>query len=340
MKKLLTLLLLTSGLISVFAQEKIDKSANSNQEFDIVILNGRVMDPETLFDDVANVGIKDGRIATITKQLIKGQETIDAITTAMDLEHGATRIGEWYDNMAKRGAQVNYGSCIIHVGARMLVHDSEVEYNEPLDLTNLLGYINKTAKDGTQGWSVTRSNVDQMNEIMKLLDDGLREGAIGIGVGAAYMARGLTTYEQFEAQRVASRYGRLTSVHNRFHLSSETPTEAQVGFDEVFANALILNAPLLLCHDNDYGWWEHQEKLQMARAQGHNMWGEYYPFTAGQTGISADYLRPEIWEDNYGYKYEETIYDPILDKYLTKDEFLDFSKKETRQVCCCFLSCT
>jgi N-acyl-D-amino-acid deacylase len=344
MKKLLTLLLLTSGLISVFAQEKIDKSANSNQEFDIVILNGRVMDPETLFDDVANVGIKDGRIATITKQQIKGKETInakghvvspgfidthyhttdlfgaklgvaDGITTAMDLEHGATRIGEWYDNMAKRGAQVNYGSCMIMVGARMLVHDSEVEYNEPLDLTNLLGYINKTAKDGTQGWSVTRSNVDQMNEIMKLLDDGLREGAIGIGVGAAYMARGLTTYEQFEAQRVASRYGRLTSVHNRFHLSSETPSEAQIGFDEVFANALILNAPLLLCHDNDYGWWEHQEKLQMARAQGHNMWGEYYPFTAGQTGISADYLRPEIWEDNYGYKYEETIYDPILDKY-------------------------
>jgi N-acyl-D-amino-acid deacylase len=357
MKKLLTLLLLTSGLISVFAQEKIDKSANSNQEFDIVILNGRVMDPETLFDDIANVGIKDGRIATITKQQIKGKETInakghvvspgfidthyhttdlfgaklgvaDGITTAMDLEHGATRIGEWYDNMAKRGAQVNYGSCMIMVGARMLVHDSEVEYNEPLDLTNLLGYINKTAKDGTQGWSVTRSNVDQMNEIMKLLDDGLREGAIGIGVGAAYMARGLTTYEQFEAQRVASRYGRLTSVHNRFHLSSETPSEAQIGFDEVFANALILNAPLLLCHDNDYGWWEHQEKLQMARAQGHNMWGEYYPFTAGQTGISADYLRPEIWEDNYGYKYEETIYDPILDKYLSKDEFLDFSKKE------------
>ncbi|MGB5280145.1 MAG: hypothetical protein WBN37_02395, partial [Arenicellales bacterium] len=78
MKKLLTLLLLTSGLISVFAQEKIDKSANSNQEFDIVILNGRVMDPETLFDDVANVGIKDGRIATITKQQIKGKETINA----------------------------------------------------------------------------------------------------------------------------------------------------------------------------------------------------------------------------------------------------------------------
>jgi hypothetical protein len=96
MKKLLTLLLLTSGLISVFAQEKIDKSANSNQEFDIVILNGRVMDPETLFDDVANVGIKDGRIATITKQLIKGQETIDAALLMASLR-------PWIWNTVPRG---------------------------------------------------------------------------------------------------------------------------------------------------------------------------------------------------------------------------------------------
>jgi hypothetical protein len=59
----------------------------------------------------------------------------------------------------------------------------------------------------------------------------LREGAIGVGVGAAYMARGLTSYEQFEAQRTAARYGRLTAVHTRFHLSSQTPSEAQIGLD-------------------------------------------------------------------------------------------------------------
>ncbi len=31
-------------------------------EYDIVILNGRVMDPETYFDAVRNVGIKDSKI--------------------------------------------------------------------------------------------------------------------------------------------------------------------------------------------------------------------------------------------------------------------------------------
>ena len=47
-------------------------------DYDLVINNGRVMDPETQFDDVANIGIKDGRIAAITKQKINGSETINA----------------------------------------------------------------------------------------------------------------------------------------------------------------------------------------------------------------------------------------------------------------------
>ncbi len=44
--------------------------------YDMVISNGRIMDPETNFDAVANVGIKNGRIAIITDENIKGNETI------------------------------------------------------------------------------------------------------------------------------------------------------------------------------------------------------------------------------------------------------------------------
>ena len=46
-------------------------------EYDIVINNGRVMDPETNFDAVRNVGIKEGKIAVITEKKIKGKETND-----------------------------------------------------------------------------------------------------------------------------------------------------------------------------------------------------------------------------------------------------------------------
>ncbi|GHD19011.1 hypothetical protein GCM10007052_26980 [Halioglobus japonicus] len=36
------------------------------ETYDVVISDGRVMDPETNFDEVRNVGIRDGRIIAIT----------------------------------------------------------------------------------------------------------------------------------------------------------------------------------------------------------------------------------------------------------------------------------
>jgi N-acyl-D-amino-acid deacylase len=108
--------------------------------YDLVILNGRVMDPETGFDGVRNVGITDGKIITITEKNISGSETIDAaglvvgpgfidihfhsltpmgikmglrdgVTTGMDLELGALEIDAWYTE--KKGQwQINYGTTI------------------------------------------------------------------------------------------------------------------------------------------------------------------------------------------------------------------------------------
>ncbi|QYJ93630.1 amidohydrolase family protein [Shewanella spartinae] len=342
---------------SLFLAFTICTPAICTADYDLVINNGRVMDPETLYDNIANVGIKDGRIAAITKDTIKGKETInakglvvapgfidthfhatdpfgqqigvaDGITTGMDLEHGAIHVNQWYDKKAEEGQLMNYGTTAIMIGARMAVHDPEVQLDGPYDISTILGKVNESAKDGTMGWAVTPSNVDQMNQVMKILDEDLRAGALGIGVGAAYMAKGLTTYEQFEAQRTAARYGRFTSAHTRFHMNGVTPTEAPIGVSEILANAMTLRAPLLVCHDNDYGWWENQEKLQLARAQGFNVWGEYYPFTAGSTAIAADFLKPELWEKANGNKYEETMYDPAMDKFYTKQEYLDMVTKE------------
>ena len=48
------------------------------QDYDLVILNGRVIDPETGFDQVSNVGVKGGEIAVITTESIDGDEAINA----------------------------------------------------------------------------------------------------------------------------------------------------------------------------------------------------------------------------------------------------------------------
>ena len=327
------------------------------QSYDVVVLNGRVMDPETGFDQVANVGISNGWITAITSDAIDGAETIDAtghvvapgfidleqhgidpwgikvnlrdgVTTQMDFEIGALNIDEWY---AKRAGstQANFGTVVGQEYARMRVHDGMAlegpDVSMPLTLSL---HRAQSAEDGVEGWSVTPSTREQMNEITAILDEGLRLGALGVGSTIGYAREGITTYEMFEAQKAAARYGRLTSAHHRFHPSASTPTETQTGVNELLANAMVLNAPLHIHHDNDYGWWENQEKMQMARDRGYNVWSSYYPWTAGSGNYAASIIAPDNWEGGMGYKYEETIFDPQLDRYVTKKEFLEFAENE------------
>jgi len=331
-------------------------NGGAQEPFDVVIMNGRVMDPETDFDAVRNVGIRDGRIVAITEEAIDGAEFIDAtghvvspgfidteqhglgawgikvnlrdgVTTQMDFEVGAANIDEWY--AAREGrTQANFGTVVGHEFARMRVHDGLALEGPNISMPYFFDYRAEAAEDGVDGWSVTRSTVPQMNEISRTLDEGLRLGALGVGSTVGYAQKGITTYEMFEIQRAAARYGRLTAVHQRFHPSAATPIEQQTGANEIIANAMVLKAPLEMHHDNDYGWWENQEKMALAREQGYNIWATYYPWIAGSGNYGASIVAPDTWEKLMGYKYEETIFDPQLDKYVTKEEFLEFKANE------------
>jgi N-acyl-D-glutamate deacylase len=350
-----SLVVITSCSETTSEPAKESAKVATDTEFDLVILNGRVMDPETEFDAITNVGILDGKIALITEEDISGKKTIDAtghvvspgfidthyhavdvfatkmalrdgVTTGMDLELGAFNVKGWYDKKKEAGWQVNYGTTSGLNLARVAVHDPEVGMSDPVDFSMATPILNKAIEDGVPGYAVTKSSIDQMNQIMQMIDEDLRQGALGVGAGVAYMARGNTSYELFLGQKAAANYNRLTSVHTRYHLNNDTPNEAPIAFDEAFTNAMLLGAPLIMAHDNDYGWWEIEEKLQLARDKGLMMWSEYYPYAAGSTPVSADFLRPDMWKDKYGYTYETTLYDPVDDQYLTDKTYADLIK--------------
>src|SRR4051812_33557281 len=52
--------------------------ACSRQSYDLVIANGRVMDPESGVDKIAHVGITGGAISAISDRPLRGKTTIDA----------------------------------------------------------------------------------------------------------------------------------------------------------------------------------------------------------------------------------------------------------------------
>ena len=323
-------------------------SVAAAEDYDVVILNGRVMDPETQFDGIRNVGIKDGNITTITKEIITGAETIDAtghvvapgfidtqahsqgsewgvkvqlrdgVTTPMDFEIGAINVAAWYTEKDGKW-QANFGTVAAHEYHRMRVLD-KMPLPDPVDvwkLTQLRGQSYQ--ENGIPDWAETVSDLEQLNAILKGLDDELRDGALGIGSTMGYMANGVTTFEMWNVQKVAANYDRTFAAHVRHLGATAPPSEGTLGGLEQIANGVALNQPTLLSHNNNYGWWEIEERLQMLRAQGYNAWSEYYPYTAGSTTIGSEFLKPENIE-GVGMSYER-MFNPQTGKFMSLEEY-------------------
>ena len=323
-------------------------------DYDLVINNGRVMDPETRYDKVANVGIKGGKIATITTKNINGKETIDATglvvapgfidghqhclepyayrlmvrdgrTTIMDLEVGAfgEKIDEWYKRR-DGNSPINYGIAVAHEFARAAVLDGFKDWK-------YLYTPDALKTRGNEGWSMTRPTLEQGNQILKIMDEGLRQGGIGIGSTVGYMRTGVSSREIYELQKLAGRYGRQIGMH--FRLTPGTDVEEVMGIQEMLANAAALGTPAIALHFNNPGYNLVHELLVGMHKRGYNVWGEIYPYAAGSTGLNAVFLEPEVWVKKLGNKYEETLQDVETGKFYTEQARAEMLKKQpTRPV--------
>src|SRR5438477_7999370 len=119
------------------------------QEYDFVLKNGRVLDPESGLDGVRSIGIKGRQITAIASRQLRGKTEIDAtglviapgfidlhshgqtpenyrfkamdgVTTALDLERGASPLAEFY--AARDGkALIHYGASADYLRRRMAV---------------------------------------------------------------------------------------------------------------------------------------------------------------------------------------------------------------------------
>lgn len=318
----------------------VASAAGSDVVYDVVISGGRVMDPETGFDAIANVGIKGDTIAAISQVPLSGSREIDAtghvvtagfidqhfhwtrplgyklalrdgVTTAMDCEAGTlgAQVNRYYELHAG-ASQVNYGTAVSHELARVSVLDGA----DFMDATEGLAL---GSRRGAR-WSDAKPSEQEMAALFESIDEGLRAGAIGVASTLGYMP-GATAAELFELQRLASDYGRAAFVHTRHTPGTET-TEVN-GAQEILANAAALGAPASVSHFNNPGWEVVQSLLVGMRAQGHNVWGEYYPYAAGSTTINAQFLRPEVWVEKLGNRYEDTLQDPSTGQFLTEAKY-------------------
>jgi len=304
------------------------------QEYDVVVEGGRVMDPETGLDAVRNVGIREGRIASISTAPLSGRRVIhaaglvvapgfidlhqhaqdtasqrvkafDGVTTALEMEIGAPDVTQFLK--AKEGRSlIHYGTTASQVAARALV------FGAPLPEGTIL------PKSGAATDQL--ATPEQIQRIQQRLRDEIDAGALGIGMGIEYTP-GATRLEVIDVFRVAAE--RRLPVYT--HMRSAGHVEPGSGIqstEEVIGAAAITGAALHIVHINSTCLRDSLECISLiegARARGLDVTTEAYPYIAGMTAINSAVFNPG-WREKLGIDYGNLVV-PDTGEHLTKERF-------------------
>ena len=299
---LLTVAFLLFGLLSC--------TSATDVEYDLVILNGRVMDPETDLDATRHLGITNGKIEAVSEKPLRGRTVVEAnglivspgfidlhahgqddenyrayamdgVTSALELEIGTADIDNWYDEREGK-ALIHYGVSIGHPQVRMRV------MNDPGTFLPTGEAANRAATE------------EEIEQIKQGIRQGLERGAAAVGFGVAY-TYAATYWEIIEAFHVAAEFGAPSHVHIR-----EGESGIQ-GLQEVLAAAAVTGAPVHVVHINSSGMWNIPRLLEMidqARSRGIDITTECYPYTAGMTLLESALFNPG-WRKKRRLEYSD-----------------------------------
>jgi N-acyl-D-aspartate/D-glutamate deacylase len=283
----------------------------SAQQYDLVIRNGRVIDPETGLDAIRQLGISAGKIQTISAIPLDGHAAIDAtglvvspgfidlhqhgqdaenyrykamdgVTTALEMEVGVADVDAWYD---KRQSQtlINYGASIGHIPVRMRVMRDPGAFLPTGDAAH------RAATDA------------EIAECRRQIEHGLAHGAVGVGMGPHYTP-GASRWEILEMFRAAAHAGAACFVHLR-----NAGDESAAALEEVVAASALTGAPVHVAHITSNGLRSTPRLLRMiaeARARKLDITAELYPYTAAMSAIESALFDPG-WQTILGIGYRD-----------------------------------
>ncbi len=299
--------------------------------FDLVIRNGRVMDPETGRDEIANVGIRGEHVAVITMRPLRGRNEIEArglvvapgfidilsstkadrethiqkladgVTTTLGMHGGPLDAGDYHKRMAAGGPLINYG---IAVGDRTL----------------------RVAAGATDPYKA--ATPEQIGRIQQLAERAICSGAAGIGFGINY-APG-ESYEEVHALfETAAKHNVPTHLHAR-HKGDVFPETMSLAVMEVISMAAATGAQAQLVHliSSTVGSAPLSIRLiEGAARNGVKVGFDFHVWTRNETTLQSA-LYDEGWEQRFGGIGYEQIYVSATQEQLTKARFEELRKQK------------
>lgn len=287
----------------------------------IVLTGGRVVDPATRFDGIADVRIAGGKIVSITATPPEGArhsepsdrvldvsgkvvgpgfvdlhshvhsiagmrlQAMDGVTTALDLEAGLMPVAKAYADAAAQGRPINYGFSASWGAARALVHAG---------ITPTADMQGSLANLGRLEWQRSSSPAE-LDRWLELLRAEIVDGALGIGVLLGYAPRSEPA-EFLRVGHLAAEAGVPTFTHVREIVESD-PTTPIDGSEEIGIVAAQTGALMHHCHVNSTSR-RHIDRVLASlvrfRNDGSRVSVECYPYGSGSTAIGAAFLAPEL----------------------------------------------
>lgn len=323
--------------------------AQTNIQYDIVIIGGRVIDPETKLDAIKNVGIINNRIAQISSKPLNGKETInatglvvspgfidmhihgrsnveqeyqlhDGITTALELEWGIDHLEQWY-SLRKSNALINYGASVCWPFERLRSFEKYKPEVEMLRQKMITGESTIELLFNTLPASYSDKLTEKETERLENnIKQSLAEGGIGIGVPIGYLPK-TQPDEMFKVFQLAAELNALVFSHVR--------NPDIISIQEVIADAALTGAPLHIVHINSMSLGNIQlalDLIEAANKKGIDVTTELYSYTAANTFLNSALFNIG-WQEKLGITYKDLQWVATGER-LTKETFEEYRKSD------------
>ncbi len=281
-------------------------SFSADPSYDLVISGGRVMDPATGTDRVADVGIRGGKVVTTSGKDLRGKIRLDArgkvvapgfldilanthpegdrykvmdgVTTVVATHGGPIEVAKWHADQAARGPLVSYGTVVGHFALRAAV--GATDRNQP-------------------------ATPEQVRKMADLAEKAHREGAVGVGFGVEYIP-GTSGEEVVGLAEVAARH--RTSVHS--HIRLPHLLDPFQGINELIAASAATGARVQVIHIGSMAIRRQKEALALidrARRRGIDIAADVYPYDAWMTRLESAIFDPG-WQEKYLLDYSDLVW--------------------------------
>jgi dihydroorotase/N-acyl-D-amino-acid deacylase len=299
----------------------IPNQANASApQYDLLIMNGLIIDGSGQPGYIADVAIKGDRIAIIGK--LKGDSSVRTVDAkGMVVAPGFIDMlgqSETYLLIDPRAMSkvmmgvtteiTGEGESIAPVNDRLINEQSDFNHRYKLnvDWRTLGEYFERLGKQGSGvnlgtfvGATQVREYVvgfdnrpptsAELEKMKQLVADAMQDGALGLSTSLQYVpARFAKTDEIVELAKVAHQYGGIYATHQRSEANA-----LDESLTEVFQIARDARIPVEIWHlKTAYkkNWGRMPDvlaKIRRARAQGLDITADIYPYIAGSTSLSA-----------------------------------------------------